>query len=301
MSALGIGLLLSFGSALGWSGLDATRKVLVRSMSSSGLVVALTLGQAPLFAAWAVMHGAWIAGPGYLVPGSVCLALNVLANLGFVQAIRISPLSLTVPFLSFTPVFTALLALPVLGERPGPWQVAGVVAVVIGAVFLHSGAEEGASDRGLLASLTAAWRSYLREPGSVLMTGVASMWSLTSVVDKVALDHASTPGHALVQTGGVGLLLVGWLALQGRTADLQGLRHNGPVYGGALLFATAAIGLQLSAIQWTLVAVVETVKRAVGNVVSVAAGRTLFGEPVTTNKLVAVACMAAGTGMLALG
>jgi multidrug transporter EmrE-like cation transporter len=65
-------------------------------------------------------------------------------------------------------------------------------------------------------------------------------------------------------------------------------------------FAVAALALQMVALQWLWVAVLETLKRAFGVLGSVAFGRAFFLEPITGRKLVAGGLMIAGTTLLAL-
>lgn len=287
-----IGLGLALATSLAWARLDASRKALVRDVAPIPLVVVMTFGQAPLFLVWAARDGGWL-GPGYAIPGLTVLGLNVLSNVAFVQAIRISPLSLTIPFLSFTPVFTTLVAVPLLGEVPSPVQLAGIGTVVLGAMVLHSG-------RGSGGGLLGPFRSFLREKGSVLMTAVALMWSMTAALDKVALDHASVPAHGLVQTGGVGVVLLVFLVARGRVSELGHARRRPVVMLVAIGFATAAIAFQLLAIRVMLVALVETIKRAIGMISSVVVGRVMFDEALTPQKIVAIVLMTAGTALLTL-
>jgi multidrug transporter EmrE-like cation transporter len=65
-------------------------------------------------------------------------------------------------------------------------------------------------------------------------------------------------------------------------------------------FAVAALALQMVALQWLWVAVIETLKRAFGVFGSVLFGRLFFEEPITSRKLTAVVLMVAGTSILAL-
>ena len=65
--------------------------------------------------------------PGYWRYGLPDILLNVAANLLFLHAVRVSPLSLTIPFLSFTPVFSALSASVLLGEWPSGSALLGIV------------------------------------------------------------------------------------------------------------------------------------------------------------------------------
>jgi multidrug transporter EmrE-like cation transporter len=69
---------------------------------------------------------------------------------------------------------------------------------------------------------------------------------------------------------------------------------------GLIGFAVAALALQMVALQWLWVAVIETLKRAFGVLGSVVLGRVFFLEPITNRKLVAMVLMVAGTTLLAL-
>jgi drug/metabolite transporter (DMT)-like permease len=183
---LGVGL--TIGSALCWSGLDATRKVLVQKISPVALLVLLTVGQIPLFAVWAATAGDTIDSWDYVLPGLASLGLNVIANLAFFRAVSVSPLSLTVPLLAFVPVFTTIAANPLLGEMPGGRQIAGIGVVVVGALTLNAGAAE---ERSPLAFA----KALFRERGSLPMLVTALCWSLTIVVDKLATQHAGYGIH----------------------------------------------------------------------------------------------------------
>lgn len=279
---------LAFVSAFCWSGLDALRKLLADRTGVIPQVVLISLGQTPIFVTWALLRGASVDIVPYALPGGMALGLNVLANVLFVRAVQISPLSLTIPFLSLTPVFASLAAMPMLGEVPRPLQWFGIALVVLGAFLLR--AERG---RSLIASLRA-------ERGSLMMIAVALCWSITGSLDKLALQHATVAVHAIVQTSGVGLSLLLYLALRGRLGELRQLRSAGPLVFLMIAFAGGAMGLQLLAIKEIFVGLVETVKRAVGMVMSVALGRGIFGEPLTLKKWASITAMALGTVLLVM-
>lgn len=283
MTLSALGLVVALGGAACWAGLDATRKALVRDAPPTVAAMWLSFGQAPFFAA-ALSLDARLA-PGYWLPGASALALQVVANLLFMRAVQVSALSVTIPFLSFTPVFAAFVAIPLLGELPSRWQWAGIALVVAGAVSLHA-----RSDAPL-------WRRL--DAGSAMMVGVSACWGLSANLDKLALEHASESLHALVQTAGVGLALLGWLLV--RRSPVTVPRRAWPALVGSVAFAAGALALQLWAIQLLFVGVVETIKRAVGVISSVLVGRLAFDEPIRPQKLIAVGLMIAGTVAVVLG
>lgn len=285
--------------ALAWSSFDVVRKFLLEDVAPMPLVFALTGLQTPLMLAWWLAAGGLTGeggpGPGYLWPALASVAINVVANVLFVVAIHVSPLSVTIPLLSLTPVFTALLAVPVLGEVPGHFQELGIALVVLGAFALHARPQggEGPHPARML-------RSFLRERGSWMMAVVAFLWSLSPLLDKIAIGHASTSFHALVLSGGVtaGLFVV--LLARGRLGEVRQAGRRPGLLIVAFLISAAALALQLIAIRMVLVSIVETVKRGLGNVAAAALGRWVFGERVGWWQWTAVAVMAGGVALILL-
>ncbi|MBI5343904.1 MAG: EamA family transporter [Deltaproteobacteria bacterium] len=111
------------------------------------------------------------------------LPLEITALFLYVKAIRLSPLSLTIPFMALSPVFIVFIAFIFLGERPSAAGVAGIVLIALGAYLLNASA--------LRFSITGPLRAIIKEPGSVLMVIVAFIYSITSTLGKVALKHSS--------------------------------------------------------------------------------------------------------------
>jgi drug/metabolite transporter (DMT)-like permease len=280
-------LLLIVACGLGWAGFDLTRKLLVREIPPVALVFLLTIGSVPLFAAWMAQQGAGGPGPGYFGPALGSVLLNIVANLLFLQAMRVAPLSVTIPLLSLTPVFATLLAIPLLGELPTPAHACGILLVVAGAIGLHW-RRRSADDSGQHGTLK----------GALMVALTALLWSLTIPFDKLAVERANAPLHGVVLTAGVaaGVLLV--LVFQGRLGDLARVGRVPGVYVLALIVSTLALALQLLALPQAYVGTVETLKRGIGNFMALLSGWIFFHEPVTPRKVLAVGVMAVGVGLL---
>jgi drug/metabolite transporter (DMT)-like permease len=277
-------LLLVIGSSLAWSGFDVCRKVLADRVRPAPLAFLLAAGAVPLFALWTAVDGMPRVLPGYLGPALISVALNIAANLLFFSALRNSQLSVTIPLLSLTPVFTALLAIPLLGEVPTGRQWLGILFVVAGAFVLNL--PEGGS--------------FSREAarGATLMVLVAVFWSLTGPFDKMATAKASGPFHATLLCTGVAIGIAVVLAGQGRLRELADVRSAGWIFVLAVLISIAALGLQLLAMLKVWVGLVETLKRGIGNLSALILGKALFGEAVTSRKLLAVGLMIAGVALI---
>lgn len=287
-------LLVVLASSLGWAALDALRKRLAARLRPTALVAVLTLGTLPLFVAWLALSGDGRISTGYVVPASVAIVLNVAANLLFVRALQVAPLSTTIPMLSFTPALAAVFSALVLREFPGARAGAGIALVVAGALVLHGG--DGAA-QGRDRPATSPRRG-LRDDGPRLMLGVALLWSLTSVVDKAALAYAAPALHAAFQCAGVGLAVLALLAWRGRAAEIGQVRTVFGTFLAAIAVAALSLGLQFLAFQHTYVSSVEAVKRTLGMLASVVNGRLFFAEPLTVRKWTGVLAMSLGVALI---
>lgn len=115
------------------------------------------------------------------------LPLELLAMWLYMQAIRTSPLSLTLPYLAFTPAFNTLTAYVVLGETVTWAGFSGILLIVLGAWLLNLQAAQNGTGLNMLAP----FRAITQVRGSRLMLMVAAIYSLTSVTSKGALLHSN--------------------------------------------------------------------------------------------------------------
>lgn len=294
-----IPLLLVLAASVASSGFDLFRKVLVRDLAPVPMVFLLATASVPLFGAAVAFGGPVSVHEDYWWPALGSVALNVVANLAFLEAVRISPLSVTVPLLSLTPVFTALLGFGLLGERLEPLSIVGIALVVAGAFWLNVGmTQEG--EKGAAGERRSLARSFLSQPGAWMMAGTALLLSLTIPLDKLAVHYANPPFHGLILTAGIALGTLIVLVVQNRWRELAGLRRGWRPFLLALVSSTLALGFQLIALKYVFVSLIETLKRGIGNLLAVILGRVVFHEPVTPAKLGAALLMAAGVALILL-
>lgn len=113
----------------------------------------------------------------------IMVPLEITAILLYIQAIKISPLSLTIPFLSFTPVFLIITSYLILGESVDVSGFFGILLVASGAYILNVHTVR----YGMLEPL----RAIIKERGSLLMVMVAFIFSITSNLGKIAIQHSN--------------------------------------------------------------------------------------------------------------
>lgn len=294
MSELSAAVLLALAAAIGWSLFDLERRYLSARVEAMALVAWVTLGALPPLAIWALgsgAAGALRADGAYWLPAVGSVALNLAANYAYFRSLQLSPLSRTLPMLSFTPAFAAVLAALFLGERLGLSAVSGLLLVVAGALLLTL--RSGSGLRGLFTGL-------IEDRGCRLMVGVAFLWSAALLLDKRALASGTPHLHALVLNGGVAVGALAVLALRGDLGQLGTLRGSGWLLLLAVATGALALACQLVALGGVPVGFLETVKRGVGGVLAVVWGRTLLAEPVTAAKVAAVGLMTLGVALVLL-
>jgi drug/metabolite transporter (DMT)-like permease len=113
----------------------------------------------------------------------ISLPLNFIPFFIYMKAIRTSPLSLTLPYLAFTPVFMIFTGYVFLDEMPNLWGLAGIVVTCIGGYVLNL--------KSGLPSVFEPFKAVFKETGSWLMLIVALIFSFSAVIGKKAILHSS--------------------------------------------------------------------------------------------------------------
>ncbi|AWV90946.1 EamA family transporter [Bradymonas sediminis] len=307
---LEFGFILALLSALSWASVDIIRKYIVANLNPTSALVGLMLGQVLLLLPFVLMTEVGAApssdhtlvktlfigipdlSKSYLIQSAGSIALNLAANLLFLRAVAISPLSLTTPYLALTPVFSALVAFLWLGQIVTGWGIVGILIVCVGAFFLNPGSK---SD-GLLAPI----KAIASERGSLYMICVSLCWSITPILDSKASLQTSPLWHTAFLALGMGVSLAIYLIARGEArtliADLKILPAVGVCASFLLL---AAMTLQLSAYgEGVPIAYVETIKRAGGVTTAMLAGYLFFGEKDIARRFIGAAVMVIGVAMV---
>lgn len=182
MSWIALALLCAFSLASAdaatkaWlQGFSAAELLLVRFGVSGVLLTPLLAGMPPLHDLPPAFWG-WLA---LMVP------LELGAMLLYMAAIRDHPLSLTLPYLAFSPVFVMLVAWLLLGERVSAQGAAGVLAVVAGSWLLNATHARMREWR----TWAAPFGAILHQPGARLMLAVAAIYAVTATFGKGAVQH----------------------------------------------------------------------------------------------------------------
>jgi drug/metabolite transporter (DMT)-like permease len=280
-------VLLSIVCALAFGTMSSYAKALTRRVN----LYVITWSMISLAVPWLVvalaMRGIPPIGERFLVAALVSVVLNIFANTLHIKALSLSPLSLTIPFLAFTPMFMILTGAIVLGELPDAKGLAGIALVVAGAYAINLEKIRG----GLLLPM----RAIVQERGSLLMLIVSFIWSVTSVYDKVAVVNSSPQFYMAFFSVAFAVLYLPALIFGLRKAQV-GRGDTGRLFLVGAVFALMGVA-QMTAIELTLASYVISIKRA-GMIVSVVLGYLFFGEKHLRVRLVGALLMTVGVLLL---
>lgn len=225
---------------------------------------------------------------------AAAVPLEILAMWLYMRAIRDSPLALTLPYLAFTPVFTALTGFFLLREEVSVQGFIGILLVVIGTYFLNLERTRKGGWRGWLAP----FRAVAIEPGSRSMLMVAIIYSVTSVIGKAELRYVTPWSFASFYFVLLGILTLSFFSLP-KPSALRVLWRRPWVHLliGALF--TLMIVTHFMALERVETAYMISVKRT-SILFGVLYGALLFNEKDLIRRLTAGGLMVAGVALIVL-
>jgi drug/metabolite transporter (DMT)-like permease len=205
----------------------------------------------------------------YAIYLSLDVVMITIAMWLYFRALRISPLSMCVPFLAFTPVF--LLA----GQKFDATRLFGATMVVAGSLPM------------------------IREKGSRYMLLVALIFSLAYPLDQKLVQmsdiYVASAGNA------IGLVCSFYLLSRAQNSDLAAaVRGNLKWIALAGVFEAVGLTLQLASYSYLDAGIMLSIKGA-GIVLSVFAGWLFFRERGIASRLIASAAMFCGVLILYRG
>lgn len=217
---------------------------------------------------------------------AVALPLEILSVIFYIRALRLSPLSLTLPFLSLTPVFVMLMSYALLGEKVSPRGLIGIMLLAVGSYALNI--------HGLKKGILEPLKSVASEKGCVLMIVVAFIYSVTSPLGKMAILHSSPLFFGATYVIFLTLFLAPVALWKGR----HDIRHflSNKYYRSLLapgIFYSVMVASHMAAISLTNVSYMIALKRT-SVLMGVLYGYALFREKQIPERLAGAVVMLAG-------
>lgn len=231
--------------------------------------------------------------PGFYRAFFASLVLEVIATFLFMKAFKLSPMSLTLPFLSLTPVFLLVIPFLLLGETITTAGAAGIILIAFGSYLLNIGELKW----GFLAPL----RAIRREPGVLCMIGVAFIYSFTSTLGKQSITCSAPLFFAVTYYAALAAALAPAALYKGRH-ELRRKQLTGMLRTMLLPAALNAVMVlsHMVAINMTNVAYMISVKRT-SLLFGVIFGHFLLKEGGLGGRLTGGAVMVTGAALILLG
>lgn len=219
------------------------------------------------------------------------LPLEISATILYIKAIKVSPLSLTIPFLSFTPLFLIFTSFVMLSEVPSLGGIIGIILIVTGAYTLNIDTLKRFGD------LLEPFGAISKEKGSIYMILVAFIYSITSSLGKIAILHSSPIFFGVIYYITLAVAFTP-LALRKAEGGLK-IRENLLNYGSIGLFIALMLIFHVFAIIQTDVAYMIAVKRT-NLLFSVIYGHLIFKEGRIKQRLLGSVMMLSGVSIISI-
>ena len=216
-----------------------------------------------------------------------CL-LEVLAMVLYLKALEHSDLSLSIPMLSFTPVFLIATSFFILGEKVAPFGAAGILFVVAGSYILNK------KDTGGLLP----FKELFADRGNRYMLLVAALWGVETNFVKIVVLNSDPLFAAASFSLGVGIVFLVIALAKGREIKKGFSRH---LKGFALAGAVVSLsGISINyAFTMEIVPYVISIKR-LSILISVFYGALVFHEREFKKRLTGAFIMLSGALLILL-
>jgi len=218
---------------------------------------------------------------------ALSLPLEIASIILYIKALRLSPLSLTLPFLALTPVFLIIVSFIMLGERVSFAGVMGILFISAGSYTLNiSKIKEG---------IFAPLRAITKEKGSVLMIAVALIYSFTSSLGKMAIKHSSPLFFGITYYAALAILFTPIVLYKRKSGKIEGRTILAVTLPG--IFYSLMVISHMIAISLAYVAYVITIKR-MSLIIGVLYGYFFFKEKNIGERLFGAMLMFIGFVMI---
>lgn len=210
---------------------------------------------------WIVL---WIAGIPTIQPQfwwlvSLEAILMSIAHILYMRALALGPLSQTQPILALTTVFLVITNPLMTNDRI---TVAGIIGVILVGIGIYATQHPGTDANGKPAGFLSPFVEMWRQPGVMSKLGVAVIYSITSNIDRLALEASSGPFYLAVYSVLLSIILGALMIFRRRktpassaatpvSKELLGdMALGGTIHASSILFHVAA--LQFAAVPYVI-------------------------------------------------
>jgi drug/metabolite transporter (DMT)-like permease len=220
------------------------------------------------------------------------LPLEIVAIIFYIKALKVSPLSLTLPFLSLTPVFLIIVSYIILGEKVSVIGALGVLFIAVGGYTLNI--------KEFKKGVFEPFIAIKKEKGSIFMIIVALIYSFTSSLGKRAIEHSSPIFFGATYITLLVIVLTPIALYKGRD-ELRAIFRNGAIKSTILpgMLQSIMIISHMIAMSMTKVAYMISVKR-LSLLIGIFYGYLFFNESGIRERMLGTILMLTGFVLIVL-
>jgi len=220
----------------------------------------------------------------------ISLPVNFVSFYIYMKAIRVSPLSLTLPYLAFTPVFMIFTGYVFLGEMPNQWGLTGIGVICVGGYVLNLASG--------MRSIFEPLKAIFKETGSWLMLIVALIFSFGAVIGKKAIMHSSPLFFTMTFFAVLSFITVLALLILGkiRLSTFRDDWAKGMAAGVLFFIHCLAHGLAISMVKASYMISVKRLSALIGIIY----GRLFFKEKYIAVRFAGAGLMVAGAVLISI-
>jgi len=282
-----MGISLAILTAILWALFDVLRKKSLLFLTEVTVLLWIVFSQFIFFLIFLYFSEFNLVLKDYFLYAFLLILLNLVSLYLFLSVLKTGELSIYIPLLSFTPLFSAVYANIILGESLNYFQYIGIFFIILGAYLLYL-------DK--FSSVTKNQFSLLKNKNFFIVIVVALIWSLTPVLDKECMKYSDIYLHGFIQS--LGMLLFFPLIFI-KKINLKSLSLKKKIKVNFFILALVVVGFlstffQLFTLNHIFVAELEALKRSIGIILSLIFGQYIFKEKINLIKFLAVCIIVLG-------
>lgn len=230
--------------------------------------------------------------PNFYYAFGWAIPIEMAALVLYVKALKVSPMSLTLPFLALSPVFLIFTSYILLGEKVSTIGITGIIMIAAGSYVLNLSEFKN----GILEPILA----IKKERGSIYIIITAFLYSISASFGKMGVDNSSSIFFGATFFIGLGICMTPLALIHGK-AEIAEIFKNGAVKSSILpgfFYALMIMGHMLS-VSMVNVAYTISVKR-LSLLIGVLYGWLFFKETGIRERLAGTFLMLAGVIIIAI-
>ena len=282
-----MGIVLALFNGFLWSLLDLLRKKSLKHFSAFEVAFALIFSQLIFFSFFLFFNHITISSFDYVYYIFPLVLLNTISLLLFLKAIKLSDISLSIPLLSFTPLFALFYAYIFLGENLSMQELTGIFLILTGVFILYS-------KKMTLVALVCSPVRIFNNSSARFMIVISLIWSLTPVLDKKSLEYTNLYFHGFIQSLGTIIILLIFVYKRKINIHKYYKFSSLGLILSIIIIGFFAVIVQLYALGFNNVALLEATKRALGIILAVVFGYLFFQESINQQKIIGGLFMVSG-------